>query len=72
MGNTLSTKTIPDYVDTGQWTEILYLLTLKEMLRIEDRDVSISNLTAPTEKTHYEFFVTVIRQPLSAGHGVLQ
>ena len=38
------------------------------MLRIEDRDVSMSNLTAPTEKSHYEFFVTVIRQPLSAGH----
>ena len=39
------------------------------MWRIEDRDVSISSLTAPTEKTHYVFFVTVIRQPLSAGHG---
>ena len=37
-------------------------------MRIEDRDVSNSNLTAPTEKSHYEFFVTVIRQPLSAGH----
>ena len=29
------------------WTERKYLISLKETLRIEDRDVSISNLTAP-------------------------
>ena len=55
------------------WTERKYLISLKETLRIEDRDVSISNLTAPTEKSHYKFFVTVIRQaPLCWTRGVLQ
>ena len=51
------------------WTERKYLISVKEMPRIEDRDVSISNLTAPTEKSHYDckVFVTGIRHSLYAG-----